>query len=235
MKRRTLTLTLCILACIALIGVGFASWVITYNKEAEVTGNVDVDTISDQSHVITVVDTTSISNIKFGATKTTISNPWLTVPTEACNLVLTFDVTITNSNSDNLESNPIKVELVEEAVTIGETANQKPYAAAVTANLVGALPTSTSGIVISQKDAGTEDNNYVATYTVTVTFTWGSKFIPSGSDSPVNPTDFYNGQTYTSDLAADALSTLGGETFKNLGSAQFKITVSPNTKTTTSE
>lgn len=40
MKRKTLTLTLSILACLALIGVGFASWIISAGKTETVTGNI---------------------------------------------------------------------------------------------------------------------------------------------------------------------------------------------------
>jgi len=35
MKRKTLTLTLVLLSCLALIGVGFASWIISANTTKE--------------------------------------------------------------------------------------------------------------------------------------------------------------------------------------------------------
>lgn len=234
MKRRTLTLTLCILACIALIGVGFASWVITYNKDAEVTGNVTVDEISDKRHIVTA--TTSTASIQFGATDVPedITDSWLTVPTAACNLVITFDVTITNSNLDDLNDIPIKVKLEEKEVSIGDAIKQTPYATAANKNYVKALE-NVEGVVTKKID-GSEENNYVATYTVTITFDWGSKFAldnenqPSATGTPKNPTEFYNRQTYSDDLANDALSTLQSDEYKNLAYAQFTIIVSANTK-----
>lgn len=237
MKRRTLTLTLCILACIALIGVGFASWVITYNKDAEVTGNVTVDEISDKRHIVTA--TISTASIQFGATAvpSDINDPWLTVPTAASNLVITFDVTITNSNLDDLESTPIEVSLEEKEVTIGTNEKQTPYAAAVDENYVIALDKVKVDIVKKNgAEEPSESNNYTATYTVTITFDWGTKFAldgdnkPSATGTPKNPTEFYNRQTYSDILANNALSTLQSTEYKNLAYAQFIITVSANTK-----
>ena len=40
MKRKTLTLTLSILACLALIGVGFASWIISADTSATAQGSL---------------------------------------------------------------------------------------------------------------------------------------------------------------------------------------------------
>ena len=47
MKRKTLTLTLSILACLALIGVGFASWIISANTSTKAEGSFIVDTVTD--------------------------------------------------------------------------------------------------------------------------------------------------------------------------------------------
>ena len=52
MKRKTLTLTLSILACLALIGVGFASWIISADATKNEKGNIIVDTVKDKSYVI---------------------------------------------------------------------------------------------------------------------------------------------------------------------------------------
>ena len=47
MKRKTLTLTLSILACLALIGVGFASWIISADTSTTAQGSFIVDTVTD--------------------------------------------------------------------------------------------------------------------------------------------------------------------------------------------
>lgn len=56
MKRKTLTLTLSILACLALIGVGFASWVISADTSTNATGSFIVDTVTDNRLVVEMVD-----------------------------------------------------------------------------------------------------------------------------------------------------------------------------------
>ena len=48
MKRKTLTLVLCLLTVMSLVGVGFASWVIDADASAPVEGNIIVDTVADK-------------------------------------------------------------------------------------------------------------------------------------------------------------------------------------------
>ena len=66
MKRKTLTLTLSILACLALIGVGFASWVISAGKTETVTGNIVVDDVSDKRISLTYEWVGGNSSIIYG-------------------------------------------------------------------------------------------------------------------------------------------------------------------------
>lgn len=56
MKRKTLTLTLSILACLALIGVGFASWIISAGATKNAEGSFIVDTVTDNRLVVEMVD-----------------------------------------------------------------------------------------------------------------------------------------------------------------------------------
>lgn len=238
MKRRTLTLTLCILACIALIGVGFASWVITYNKKAEVTGNVDIDTISDKSHVVTVTSGAGQS-VVFGAKAVSSTTPktWLTLgksdsgeddATE--NLVLTYTVKVTNWN--DLVTGKEFIVTVEE---VKGSDDATPYASAVTSELVASLPSQTDSDATNKiKIENTETDGE---YKVTITFNWGTYF------NGKNPTDFYNENEATA-VRTDAKSIEGKETvtymedalnviknldaYKNLKSASFKVTINPN-------
>lgn len=231
MKRRTLTLTLCILACIALIGVGFASWVITYNKEDEVTGNVSIDTVDDKSHIVTITNKTSEQTVRFAALASTNTSDWFKGEnkgdTDKESLVLTYQVSVTNYESLADGTGAISVTLVEDGTSV--------YSAAVTDGLVGALPsTENAGISISGSNG---------TYTITITFKWGEYFDES------NPTTFYNSKTAEAERSdakskdnktylEDAIYVLGGDTYKtyvNLATAKFKITVTPVVKTTTSE
>ena len=70
MKRKTLTLTLSILACLALIGVGFASWIIFANAVDKAEGNIIVDTVADKTYVVSGSWLDGKSSITFGAPAT---------------------------------------------------------------------------------------------------------------------------------------------------------------------
>lgn len=243
MKRRTLTLTLCILACIALIGVGFASWVITYNKEAEVTGNVQIDSISDKSHVVTVVEGKD-QRVVFGAkaASTEVSKPWLSSGKNEKNeddekeyLVLTYTVEV--SNYEDLASGKEFIVTVEEVK--GED-DSTPYAVALSNGLVAELPAQTDDESTNKvKIESTKTNGQ---YTVTITFDWGTYF------GGKNPTDFYNekdptavrddaieitGQTSVTykDDAFNVINNL--DAYKNLAKASFKVTIKPNVNSST--
>lgn len=58
MKRRSLTLVLCLLATLSLASVGFAAWVISAGDIENATGQISVDTVTD--------DRIMISEIKIG-------------------------------------------------------------------------------------------------------------------------------------------------------------------------
>lgn len=243
MKRRTLTLTLCILACIALIGVGFASWVITYNKEAEVTGNVQIDSISDKSHIVTVVKGQD-QNVVFGAkaASTEVSEPWLSLgkndkdeDDEKEYLVLTYTVEVTNYA--DLVSGKEFIVTVEEVKGEGEST---PYAVALSKGLVANLPAQTDNESTNKVKIGKTETN--GQYTVTITFNWGTYF------DGKNPTDFYNEKeptvvrtdaieitdqtsvTYKDD-AFNVINNL--DAYKNLAKASFKVTIKPNVDSST--
>ena len=54
MKRRTLTIVVGLLLTLSLVGVGFASWVISAKDEETIIGNVEVQTVTDRRLDITV-------------------------------------------------------------------------------------------------------------------------------------------------------------------------------------
>ena len=82
MKRKTLTLAICFLALIAIVSVGFASWIITrpvvdQNQE----GSITAETVDDITYQYSVKANGSSSNvIHFGKPESdpTGSQSWLT-------------------------------------------------------------------------------------------------------------------------------------------------------------
>ena len=182
MKRKTLTLTLSILACLALIGVGFASWIISANATKEAEGSFIVDTVTDKTYNVEGAWLNSQSKITFGAPDTMNAvNPWLTNNSEGKteNLTVTYQLTVTYGDGSKATGIANKITAV---VTAPENAN---YTAAVNGKLIIA-PTNAT---VEETGEGT------GVYNITVTYQWGEHF------GKVNPYTYYNEKTATDKLS----------------------------------
>lgn len=218
MKRRTLTLTLCILACVALIGVGFASWVITNDVAGTADGTVEVDTVDDQTHKITVL--TTDAKVVFGPKTETQGSNWLRYNATGDKAEkLTVEIEFTVTNPDSLDDQAPFAFTLEEADADGY------YAKALEKDYVAALPTTGVGIECVAVEGTSEK------YKVTITFAWGVAF---GNE---NPSVYYNAHTANEKIegtevtyAEDAKTKLTAEAFTNLAKATFKLTITPKTK-----
>lgn len=187
MKRKTLTLTLSILACLALIGVGFASWIISANTSTTAQGSFIVDTVTDKTYKVEGDWLNSQSKITFGAPATMNAvNPWLTNNSEGKteNLTVTYQLTVTYGDGSKAAGIANKITAV---VTAPENAN---YTAAVNGKLIIA-PTNAT---VEETGEGT------GVYNITVTYQWGEHF------GKVNPYTYYNGKTAT-DTLTDSTTT----------------------------
>lgn len=220
MKRRTLTLTLCILACVALIGVGFASWVITNDVAGTAEGQILVDAVDDQTHEITIKTDMSQVKVVFGAKEKSegVANNWLSYKNtdKNENLVIRIDFEVTNFATLD------KVDAI-----LAEAEGSTAYAAAATAEYVCAI----SDVEINVSDiVAVSENDTTGKGTVTITFKWGSYF------GGVNPIDFYNQYLSSAQKTAektylqDATDVLGGNLFTALETAKYVLTLTPSTK-----
>lgn len=186
MKRKTLTLTLSILACLALIGVGFASWIISAGKSATATGNIVVDDVSDKRISLTYEWVDGKSSIIYGWDENYVTKEkdWLknnTVDKKA-DLDLTLKVTVKDGNNNLYDP-----ESISATITADEA-----YTTALGKGVVGALPTLTA----VEKSTGV--------YNIVIVFTWGEHF---GGN---NPLAFYNEGTKTAEThGEDAKEYLG--------------------------
>ena len=183
MKRKTLTLTLSILACLALIGVGFASWVISAEVSATpAEGSFIVDTVNDKSYKVEGAWLDSQSKITFGAPATmNASNPWLTNDSEGKteNLTVTYQLTVTYGNETKATGIANKITAVVTAPA------DKNYTAAVNGKLIIA---PTNATVVEAPEGNGK-------YNITVTYQWGEHF------GNVNPYTYYNAKTATDKLS----------------------------------
>jgi hypothetical protein len=210
-KAKTMTLVIAIVAILALVSVGFASWVISINATSDTTGNITVDTVTDNRVDIVVSWEDSKNTICFGApstTSTTITNPWLTSNSEdkecltvkAIVKVYKKGATQNDENLIDLASNKVEFSVVDNANSGFATASGS------TKNYVVA-PTVASEL--------TKTDSTTGTYSVTITFAWGTAF------NSKNPYDYYNGLTATDENAnkakaalSDLKTLLDGVTYK---------------------
>lgn len=181
MKRKTLTLTLSILACLALIGVGFASWIISAEAKKEATGNIIVDTVADKTYVVSGEWLENKSSIIFGAPATmNASDPWLTNDSKGKteNLTVTYQLTV--KYGDNTPATGIK----EKITTLVTAPESEKYTAAVNGKLIIA---PTNATVVEAPEGNGK-------YNITVTYQWGEHF------GKVNPYTYYNLKNATDKL-----------------------------------
>ena len=183
MKRKTLTLTLSILACLALIGVGFASWIISAEVSATpAEGSFIVDTVTDRSYKVEGAWLSNQSNITFGAptTMNNVENAWLTNNSEDKkeNLTVTYQLTV--KYGGKTPATGIKDKII---TTVSAPADPN-YTAAVDGGLIIA-PTNAT-VVETPEGKGK--------YNITVTYQWGEHF------GKVNPYTYYNLKNATDKL-----------------------------------
>lgn len=200
MKRKTLTLTLSILACLALIGVGFASWIISAGKSATATGNIVVDDVSDKRISLTYEWVDGKSSIIYGWDENYVTKEkdWLKNDTvdKKADLDLTLKVTVKDGNNNLYDPESISATITADAA----------YTTAKGKGVVGELPTLTA----VKESAGV--------YNIVIKFTWGEHF---GGN---NPLAFYNDGTKNAEThGEDAKEYLGY--VEALKDCKFTVTI----------
>lgn len=215
MKRKTLTLTLSILACLALIGVGFASWIISAGATKNAEGSFIVDTVTDNRLVvengrwITINGTEVTSNensakVSFGApAEMNKTGAWLT--NVGGNIVekLTVVYELTVKTKGGEFASNLANDAITGIVSCSDTAYNTKYVA---------LPKLT----VTNKGNGI--------YYLQLDFDWGTDFAGN------NPYDYYNDKTYTDELAQEAFDKLTAINALNNIKFTFNISVENKTK-----
>lgn len=197
MKRKTLTLCLSLLACISLIGVGFAAWVISGGDSQEASGNITVDTVTDGR--FTIEKPTISEKIYYGMdlqAEASDSTPWLNNNNKSADekLEITFDVTVVAKSVitlaegvENTDQN--KKAAWEAAAEVTASINAIESAAWLTAKEANVVADPIVSVALKEVTSSA-DGITGATYTVTVTAKWGDTF--KVGDVNVNPYVFYN-------------------------------------------
>ena len=189
MKRRTLTIVVGLLLTLSLVGVGFASWVITAGDTETVTGNINVENVVDQRlelsnvKIVTTSATADKTSFVFGK-GTQGTNSWLSaddVDAEVLSATLTFDLAYKSGTAIVLEDEGKNVSL---SVAF-DAATKTLLENAVTAGYIKAVPALTV-----EGSAGS--------YSVSIVFEWGQLF------NNKNPFKWYNDHKVDDELIYDA-------------------------------
>lgn len=249
MKRKTMTMMLCLLCTFALVSVGFASWVISTSTTEEFEGNIVVETITDKRLDVKVsfLDGEATDNknkIVFGrpVSYTSSNNSdWLEnddfSENNLENFTLKFKVVISNktdssgiqlSISDTLAFDFYAIEKDSESATTKNTKYNSFASYSYTPS--GSESSETKEIVkpINTGDTGTKNPNITYSYNeeekyyeVTVTLGgWGSAF--EGN----NPYTYYNaitGNNLTDAKIAEAFELI--DAIKGLNDLQYVLVV----------
>lgn len=233
-----------ILSVLVLVGVGFAAWVIINpNVNKEVAGNITVEEVHDLSYSLNAEMT---GNIVFGATEAETTNKWLTTKdgtpeSLTATLKLTvnykengwdvlpqkFSFKIETTNDNDKVFNALRdATKIADKVTSGKHILANPTIKYTKANesteTTATLEmNSTTTVDIDRTAFVKDDTAHTATLTVKIVFAWG------GDLSGHNPYEYYNAQTYSDTLAAEAAGVLKDlYQLKNVG---YKVTVYGNT------
>lgn len=206
MKRKTLTLTLCLLACFAVISVGFAAWIITNDATKEVTGNIQVNEVTDSRLSIEMVSGEG-STITFGKPAGYVDEGWL-INDDETEEVLTATIVF-------------KVKKGKEYVAFGAQGTEK----------IAVSATFTSNIT-TEENKGAENKTLITlpaevltvvagdaadTYKIVLTFGYGAAF------GNVNPYDFYKGEDVNT-VGDKALADL--QNLYKLNAKTYTVTIS---------
>ena len=228
------------LSCASLVSVGFASWVISQKDEANVTGNISVDTVDDDRYLIRNASGGTDFTLSYGQnvagkdpqaivfgwdnTGVTPANVWLenndiatSTQLKADQLHATLDLYVYNPDASYTTSS------LKATVSIEDADELALWNAAVNEDYLNDLDTVAS-FEVSTDAAATLTGNGSKLFkkiTLKLDFSWGGAF---GNH---NPYIYYNDGTKTADAYGDeAITAL--ETIEALEGITFNVLIEWN-------
>lgn len=219
--KKNLVMFTSVFASLAILSTGFAAWVISGGDTNEdKIGDIIVDKIEDQRHIIQkveCVDTANKGKIIFGHPEdATATDKWLKNdnPDTVEKLVTVFKVTVLNAANATVGS------IFADTCSVTATTNADKFASAVTKGYVSELPT----VKFVSSATATDNADKLAaegSIFVRLEFKWGSKFTKEGLGANLNPYKYYNSFTVTE--KGDEANTVLGEMNTMLTGVQFKL------------
>ena len=233
MKRRSLTLVLCLLATLSLASVGFAAWVISAGDTENLTGNITVHAVSDQR--LTIEELTidgaeyNVANSSWKNTvpefifgKGTGEEKWLKNDT-VDKLTLKVKFKIYENTKDSANPSGTKEEVTDtDKITITNTFAANIAAAGkdsedvdmTYADIVNAAPEATY-------------NDASGYWEFDIALKWGNFFGKIGDFAGVvgtNPFTYYNGLEFSDTNANDAFTKLDAM-YQAVKAATYSLTI----------
>lgn len=214
MKRRTKVIALAtsLLVGVSMMGVGFASWVISATKTGDATGNVKAEAVSDNTITFEV---STASNIVFG-NAANATEGWLKNDNSQATESLSAEFTLTfkSGTLSSLSHSTIQYAFAGEGSNTGwnfQSAIDKGYITAPTYSLA----TNDYGITYTGGNFSVASPVVCDTtgisLTFTVTFGWGALF--NGS----NPQNFFNAKASGTAMSEYGANYTGEGTYAREG------------------
>ena len=232
MKKRTITISLIVLAFVLLFGIGYAGWVIASSTSGEAGGNFKAYAVSEASLVVTPVD----QDVTFGKPETPGTYVWLDASSDMDedDLSASFKIKWTGAVGEDgisfrlthtFYNNGVAV-TGDNLTALNKLINNPTYSVPDGSSLGYSFNNTTNVITLnSNYEANTE-------IVITVNYTWGPVF---GNINPFNyfnplakdgsPAVAYNSESTNQAVALNALTAL--KTFVD-GPGTFKVAVTKN-------
>lgn len=239
MNKKPTILAVAALGSLALIGTGFAGWVIVANAETKANGNITAYEVTDNRLNATGKwagdgATADSGSIVFGKPKNAsdTASTWFKsndVGEEKLSDTYTLSIESKNKNDTANVKVSAKLETTETDIT------NKPYQAALDDHWITAPTLTYSGTDLFKKDSSGGVPSSVELTLVagkvfaefTFGFAWGSHF---GGETPQNPFTYYNSKEAGNTIDATTGETYGNDAAKVMGAlgkingTQFSIT-----------
>lgn len=193
MKKKFLTISALVLLCVAMIGVGFAGWVISNEPEpVGKDGQFTTETVSNESYTIDPINADGDFKFSDPESPDETTHNWLTSDDAVYeDLEVVFTATI-KKGGENLSDT-----LTPNIALDGHSASLSNNIDEITVTLNSLISSEYIG---DCKIAAASYSN--GTLSITVQASWGVAF---GEE---NPYYYYNNQEYTSGLASKAATAL---------------------------
>ena len=231
MKRKAMIMAVASLGSMALIGTGFAGWVISANATTSAEGVITAYDVKDQRLEIVAgtgfahkVESTENGAIVFGKPTASTENKesdWFRFDDDVKGEVLSNTFNFKVKAKDDKDTNKNVAFTVTSEIKLAEGFETK-WSTAKTAGIVGEFSSKNKEVSYTLNGTTAVDVN------IDLTFAWGSHF--TEGSAVVNPYTFYNGHKY-SDTMPESTKTYGDDAaeimpkFEEIKNVGFTLTI----------